>query len=351
MTLEPTPSLTMTIEDLSIPSPDLILDLLQAFRRSKLMFAAVELGVFDALQSELSLDTLVERLACDRMGLMTLLDSCVMIGLLQKSEGVYVNTPAATAYLTSTSDRRMTGYINYSNRVMWKMWANLEGTVREGTHRWKQTFDFDGPIFSHFFKTDQAMNEFLMGMHGFGMMTSPQIVNAFDLSRFRVLADLGGATGHLTIAACQRYRDLHGIVFDLPHALELARSMIHDSTVKDRVQVAGGDFFNDPLPAADLYAFGRILHDWDDAQAQKLMQRAFDALPSGGGLLIAEKILWDDGTGPAWSVLQSMNMMVCTEGRERTLSEYGSMLTRAGFQTVQAVRTNVPLDCILAIKN
>ncbi len=88
---------------------------------------------------------------------------------------------------------------------MWKLWGNLADAVREGTHRWKQTYGFDGPIFSHFFRDEAAKREFLMGMHGYGLISSPQVVGAFDLNRFHKLIDLGGATGHLAIAACQRY--------------------------------------------------------------------------------------------------------------------------------------------------
>jgi len=314
------------------------------------MFAAVELGVFDAVKVPKSLSNLSAELGCDRMALMTLLDSCVSLGLLTRNGDQYVNTPCAEAYLTQASPRRMTGYIHYSNRVMWKMWANLEDAVREGTHRWKQTFDFDGPLFSHFFRTDSAMQEFLMGMHGFGMITSPHVVNAFDLSRFRILADLGGATGHLAIAACQRYADMRGIVFDLPHALDLAKSMVEASGVSDRMEVIGGDFFQDPLPKADLYALGRIVHDWSESKIKTLLKRIFDALPSGGGLLIGEKIIWEDHTGPRWALMQSLNMIVCTEGRERTLSEYADLLEEAGFGCVQGIRTSVPLDAILATK-
>lgn len=315
------------------------------------MFAAVELGVFDAVKVPRQLDELTQELGCDRIALMTLLDSCVAFGLLTRIEDQYVNTPVAEAYLTQASPRRMTGYIHYSNRVMWKMWANLEDAVRDGTHRWKQTFDFDGPIFSHFFRTDESMQEFLMGMHGFGMITSPHVVNAFDLSRFRVLADLGGATGHLAIAACQRYAQMRGIVFDLPHALDLAKNMVTSSGVSDRMEVVGGDFFADPLPKADLYALGRIVHDWSEPKIKTLLKRIFEALPSGGGLLIGEKIIWEDRSGPRWALMQSLNMIVCTEGRERTLSDYAVLLEEAGFSSVQGFRTSVPLDAILAVKN
>ena len=340
----------MLATDVSIPDPAIVLDLIEAFRRSKTMFAAVELGVFDALESPKRLDELTSELRCDRTALMTLLDSCVSFGLLSRSEERYLNTPVAATYLTQDSPRRMTGYIHYSNSVMWKMWANLEDAIREGSNRWKQTFDLDGPIFSHFFRTDEAMQEFLMGMHGFGMITSPHVVNAFDLTRFKVIADLGGATGHLAIAACQRYSQLRGIVFDLPHALELAKSMVQKSGVSDRMEVLGGDFFQDTLPKADLYALGRIVHDWSEPKIRTLLRRIFDALPDGGGLLVGEKIIWEDRTGPRWALMQSLNMIVCTEGRERTLAEYASLLQDAGFSTVEGFRTSVPLDAILAIK-
>lgn len=341
----------MQSSDKSIPDPSIVLDLLEAFRRSKTMFAAVELGVFDVLQAEQSLEQLAVGLGCERIALMNLLDSCVAFGLLTRQDDRYVNTPVATTYLTQSSPRRMTGYIHYSNRVMWKMWSNLEDAVREGSNRWKQTFEVDMPIFSNFFRTEEAMKEFLMGMHGFGMITSPHIVNAFDLSRFSVLADLGGATGHLAIAACQRYSNLKGIVFDLPNALELAHEMVSKSGVSDRMNVLGGDFFQGELPKADLYALGRIVHDWSEPKIKLLLKRIYDALPSGGGLLIGEKVLWEDRTGPRWALMQSLNMIVCTEGRERTFAEYVALLEEAGFKSVEVFRTSVPLDAMLAVKD
>lgn len=70
------------------------------------------------------------------------------------------------------------------------------------------------------------MREFLMGMHGQGLLSSPQVVTAYDLSRFHRLVDLGGATGHLVIAACERYPQLRGVVFDLPETGALAHEII-----------------------------------------------------------------------------------------------------------------------------
>lgn len=347
----------MPAQDLTVPDATPVLDLLETFRRSKVMFAGVDLGLFDALRSgPQTAPALASRLSLHADSLAQLLDACVCLQLVTKrtpdagGDPLYANTPTATAYLTTDSPRRLTGYIQYSNNVMWKMWANLEGAIREGSHRWKETFGWDGPIFDHFFKTNDARREFLMGMHGYGVLSSPQVVNAFDLSRFKTMVDLGAATGHLVIAACERYPDLKGVAFDLPHALDLAREMTSASSAAARLSVAGGDFFQDPLPPADLYALGRIIHDWSPDKVAQLLKKIATALPAGGGLLIAEKMLGDDKTGPRWAQLQSLNMLICTEGRERTLGEYDTLLRAAGFREVTGVRLPVPIDAILAVK-
>jgi acetylserotonin N-methyltransferase len=335
----------------TVPDPAVVLDLLEAFRRSKTMFAAVSLGVFDALESgPRSLDDLATALPASADGLKRLLDACVGLQLLSYADGRYANTPAAATYLTTSSPRRLTGYIGYSNDVMWKLWANLEDAVREGTHRWQQTYGWDGPIFSNFFRTEAAKREFLMGMHGFGVISSPHVVAAFDLSRFKRLADLGAATGHLVIAACERCQNLHGVVFDLPEALPLAREIVSASTVADRIEFAGGDFFADPLPEADLYSLGRILHDWSQEKCVALLARIYAALPAGGALLIAEKLLQDDASGPRWGQMQNLNMLTCTEGKERTAAEYEKLLRQVGFSDIQAKTTTSPLDAVLAMK-
>jgi len=343
--------MTFMALDLTLADPTPVLELLVAFRRSKTMFAAVSLGVFDALASgPLSLANLAGQLRANAESLERLLDACVGLQLLHKTNGLYQNTAAATAYLCESSPQRLTGYLKYSNTVMWRLWEHLEDAVREGTNRWQQVYGWEGPIFSHFFRTEEAKREFLMGMHGFGLLSSPVVVSAFDLSNFKSFVDLGGATGHLAIAACRRYPEMRATVFDLPEAIPLARKIVAASGVADRVTIAGGDFFVDVLPAGDLFALGRILHDWSEEKIVKLLARIFERLPSGGGLLIAEKLLVDDQTGPTWAQMQNLNMLTCTEGKERTLGQYEALLKQAGFAEVKGVRTSAPLDAVLAIK-
>ncbi|MBM4067431.1 MAG: homocysteine methyltransferase [Planctomycetes bacterium] len=337
--------------DITAPDPGVVLDLLEAFRRSKTMVAAVSLGVFDRLASgPRTLTQLAAEVPANADALERLLDACVCLQLLRRRDGVYENAEATRAYLCKDSPTRLTGYINFSNDVMWKLWTHLEDAVREGTNRWKQAFNWDGPIFASFFRTEEFKREFLMGMHGYGLISSPHVVSAFDLSRFQRFIDLGGATGHLVIAACQRFPNLRGVVFDLPDALPLAREIVGSSPVAERIELVAGDFFYDALPQGDIFALGRILHDWPVDKISKLLGKIFARLPAGGGVLIAEKLLDEDKTGPRWAQMQSLNMLACTDGKERTLSEYEALLKQAGFSDVQGCRTPAPLDAVLAVK-
>jgi len=331
------------------PSP--VIDLVEAFRRSKAMFAAVSLGVFDLLErAPGNLATIALELRVKSDPLERLLDTCVGLKLLRRNGELYENELVASTYLCRSSKRALTGYILYSNDVLFQMWSHLEDAVREGTPRWKQTFGIEGGIFDHFFRTEEAKQTFVQGMHGLGVLSSPGVVRAFDLSRFRRLVDLGGATGHLAIAACERYPRLQAVVFDLPQVIDSARTQIRQSAIASRVEVAAGDFFRDALPEADLFAMSRIIHDWSEEKIHPLLAKIYERLPAGGGILLAEKLLRDDKTGPISAQLQSLNMLVCTEGKERSLEEYRQLLEPSGFRDVQGHVTGSPLDAILAVK-
>ena len=95
--------------------------------------------------------------------------------------------------------------------------------------------------------------------------------------------DLGGATGHLCIAACEAWPGLHATVLDLPAVEKFARAYINASAVADRLDFQAADFFADALPPSDLYSLGRILHDWTDKKIISLLDKIVASLPSGGG--------------------------------------------------------------------
>jgi acetylserotonin O-methyltransferase len=325
------------------PQPQTVPDLIEAFRRSKTMFTAVELGVFD--RTPLTAAAFAAGAGADPRAAELLLDACVSLGLLTKAAGVYTNTAEADDYLRTASPRTMAGYILYSNRVLWRLWDHLPDAVREGTHRWPQAFAMEGPIFSHFFRTEESMRTFLTGLHGLGQLSSPQAVRAHDLSGVRHFVDLGGGTGHLALAFLDAYPGARATVFDLPRVIPLTREF-----TGGRVECVEGDFFADPLPPGDCYALARILHDWAPEKIERLLAKIHAALAPGGRLLICEALLNEERTGPVHAFMQSVNMLTCTEGRERTASEYEALCRAAGFGEVRAAVTGAAVDAVVAIK-
>jgi acetylserotonin O-methyltransferase len=334
-------------------SPAPVLDLIEAFRRSKTMFTAVRLGVFNSLarKSPQSADELAAALNLNVSALARLLDGCLALALLQRVDSRYQNAPVAARYLADNSPDTLANYVLYSDQSLYQLWAHLDDAVREGTNRWTQAFGSRDALFDHYFRDHAATAAFLGGMHGFGQIASPLIVRAFDLSRFQHLVDLGGATGHLAIAACEAYLNLRATVLDLPRVEEFAREHVARSSVADRIQVVAGDFFSGDLTPGDLYYLGRILHDWSEDKIVKLLARIFAALPSGGALLIGETLVNDDRSGPVYTLMQDLNMLVCTDGRERTFAEYRALLSAAGFTGIDFRRAGSLIDAILATKS
>jgi acetylserotonin N-methyltransferase len=335
-----------------VPSPGPLLTLLDAFRSSKVMFVAVSLRVFDLIEREpASAEKLAAELHVLAEPLERLLDACVGLGLARKQNGIYQNQPVASTYLCRGTPNTLAGYVLYSDKVLFELWGHLENAIRRGEPQWTSAFHEEGGIFDHFFRTKEDTQNFLQGMHGLGLLSSPQIVSAFDLSRHKKFVDLGGATGHLAMAACERYPGMHAILFDLPQVIDSVQQQIAASSAGPRIECRKGDFFTgEELPEADLFGLGKILHDWPDEKASKLLRAIYAHLPSGGGILLAEKLLQEDRSGPLDAQLQSLNMLVCTEGRERTLGEFRTLLESAGFREVRGQVTGAPLDAVFAIK-
>jgi acetylserotonin O-methyltransferase len=336
----------------SDPQSEAVIALMDGFRASKALFTAVQLGLFDRLDGRsATCDELARETGCVPHALERLLGFCTARGLLSvDAQGFYRNTVTADRFLRNHSPETLTGYILYSDRILYRLWGRLVDALHEGTNRWTQEFGAKDDIFDHFFSSDEDKEVFLKGMHGFGVTTSPRVAAAFDLSRFATFVDLGGGTGHLTIEACRRYPGMQGVVFDLPKVRPVAERHVKAAGMADRITFAGGSFFEDALPEGDLYAMGRILHDWSEEKVRLLVRRAYEALPQGGGLLLAEKLLNPLKDGPATAQLQSLNMLICTEGRERTAAEYEALAREAGFREVRTARTGGAVDAVLAFK-
>ena len=170
-------------------------------------------------------------------------------------------------------------------------------------------------------------------------MVAEQVLDAYDFGRHKHLMDVGGGQGAFQMAVAARHSKLALSLFDLPAVAERARAALGG-----RVAVHVGSFLTDPLPVgADIITLVRILHDHDDAQAMILLRNIFAALPTGGTLLIAEPFAGTQGAAAMGEAYFGLYLQAMGSGRPRTFAEIKTMLCSAGFASVRAINTALPL--------
>jgi SAM-dependent methyltransferase len=118
-------------------------------------------------------------------------------------------------------------------------------------------------------------------------------LDTVDLQSVTTFVDLGGNTGEFAIQVCRRSPKVEAVVVDLPVVCELGRRHVAASASADvasRVAFFPADMRSQALPApADLVSFKSVLHDWPDADAEKLLERGCGVVRPGGRLLIFER--------------------------------------------------------------
>src|SRR5690606_28779338 len=145
--------------------------------------------------------------------------------------------------------------------------------------------------------------------------------------------DVGGGRGHLLQAILARAPETNGILFELPHVIADAAE-----AASERLTLAAGDFFADPLPSADAYVLMEVLHDWDDEHARRILEGVRRSAPAHARLLIVEAVVSAE-PGPAFGKTLDVIMLAITGGRERTQAEYALLLRETGFQLERVIPT------------
>jgi 16S rRNA G1207 methylase RsmC len=152
------------------------------------------------------------------------------------------------------------------------------------------------------------------------------IAASYDFSAFGKLVDVGGGNGPLLIGILKANPNLHGIVFDLPHAANKAREKIAEAGMQSRCEALGGDFFKEAPSCADAYIIKHVVHDWDDERAIAILRNVRSAMNSGGRLLIAEGVFPARIDQSDLSRGAAVNMLVSTGGRQRSEAEFRAIL-------------------------
>ncbi|XP_035873142.1 probable bifunctional dTTP/UTP pyrophosphatase/methyltransferase protein [Phyllostomus discolor] len=337
----------------SLP-PTAIVELIDGFKGSKALFTACKMKVFDLLGDEGPLSTadVARKIGASEGGTGQLLDVCAGLGLLDKTEGGYSNTPLATLYLLSDGEYSLHSFIMTQEEVSWPFFSYLDFAVREGTVQAQRALGTAGEDHYQecFYKNREKKLQFMRAMHGHTKVAARHVATAFDLSGFTSACDLGGSTGALAYELARQYPGLKVTIFDLPEVIEDAVFFKPHGPEAGQVSFVPGDFFQDTLPEADLYIVSKILHNWPDDKVHQLLSRISRSCKPGGGLLVAEQLLDEDKCRPLPALMMSLNMTVLFQARERSLSEYRSLLQAHGFTDVRAVRTGSTSDAVLATR-
>jgi C-methyltransferase len=210
-------------------------------------------------------------------------------------------------------------------------WGALEECVRDGRsmmERERHTNPF------------AQMPEHVLEMLGKSMaffvgQTAPSIVEAYDFSRFGTLVEVGGGRGILLSTILAANPDLRGVLFDLPYMIGHARERLADSGVADRCELVAGDFFEGVPGDGDVYLLNNVIHDWSDARSVEILKNCHTAMKPGTVLLIAETLYPDqfDTSLPAQIAARSdINMMINLGAKERSRTDFRSLLDQAGFE-------------------
>ena len=331
-------------------SPDAILQLGLGFWGSKTLLSAVELGLFTALaEGPLDLATLTARLKLHPRAARDFLDALVALGMLERSGGRYANTPATGSFLDRRKPAYLGGILEMANARLYPFWGALTEALRTGEpqNEAKQGRD----LFDELYNDPTALAEFLKAMTGLSLGSARAIAGTFPWAGSRSFVDIGTAQGALAATLAKAHPHLTGIGFDLPAVRPHFEAFVADHGLSSRLSFQGGDFFVDPLPAADVIVMGHVLHDWGLEKKHQLIGKAHRALPAGGSLIVYETIIDDDRRKNAFGLLMSLNMLIETrEGFDYTAADCIGWMKQAGFAETRVEPLAGPESMVIGIK-
>jgi len=320
-----------TRTDTVTPVP--LMQLATAFWAFKTLAAAHELDLFTRASTSggITMPELSECLRIDPRPAEMLLTGCAALGLLEKHGTRYCNSPLAEKFLVRGTQYYFGGFVEMLDKRLYPGWDQLLQALRtncpttwDPAHQ-KSLFEAEDPA---------MLATFWEAMHSLSTFTARVLGQAIDFGLFTRLLDVGGGSAAFDIELCRRYPQLHATVYDLRFVTDIATEKVAKAGLQDRITTAPGDFFADPVyPAGhDVILLSMIMHDWDEARDREILRKCYEALPSGGAVIISELLVNDEKTGPAPAALMSLNMLIETEqGRNYSPAEYTAWLDQLGF--------------------
>jgi cyclopropane fatty-acyl-phospholipid synthase-like methyltransferase len=306
---------------------------------------ADEIGIFSSLEaSPLSIEDAAREFQISEEWAEILLGALASLQLIRLQDGRFHNGAAARSFFLPDGPYyagftlRYFATRNTFERLQQAVWGRpssppLPATSAEATvYQVREWSDADYTL--------ERAERSARTMHGLSFPGAVALARNADFSGVRRLLDVAGGAGGFSIALAQRYPNLRCTVAELPIVCQVSRRYIDKYGVEDRVDTLAFNMFFDEWPTGyDAIFFSCALHDWDLSHRLELMQRAFQALPSGGAICIHEMLLSDLADGPIAPALYSLSMRIGTLGKQFTVPELRQALERVGFTHVTVQNT------------
>lgn len=331
-------------------TPDSIMQLGLGFWSSKTLLTAVELGLFTELANgPLDAKTLTGRLGIHARAANDFFDSLVALRMLERNGDLYENTQQTNLFLDKEKPSYVGGMLEMANARLYPFWGSLTEALRTGLPQNEATRGEN--FFTTLYADAGRLEGFLKAMTGLSMGTAMAIAQKFPWDRYKTFVDVGAAQGALPVQIALAHNHLSGGGFDLPPVRPVFEKYVNSHGLSDRLCFYSGDFFGDQLPAADVLVMGHILHDWNLEDKQKLLSKAYEALPQGGALIVYETLIDDDRRQNAFGLLMSLNMLIETPGGfDYTGADCVSWMRKVGFRETRVEHLIGPDSMVIGVK-
>ncbi|MFE3783988.1 methyltransferase [Amycolatopsis sp. NPDC059090] len=328
---------------------DRIVQLGLGFWPAKVLLTAVELGVYSVLAAEgpADLTVLSERLGLHPRGARDFFDCQVALGLLERTDGVYANSPDTDRYLDRAKDTYIGGLLEMAQERWYRSWGNLSEALRTGEPQNNLGADTGDP-FDALYSDPELASRFQKAMTGGSMAAAQALAAAFPWDRYRSIADIGCSEGNLLNIVLTAHPYLSGTGFDLPAVKTDFGRTVERTGLSGRMRFVPGSFLTDPLPSAEVVVFGRVLHDWDLATKRMLLRKAYEALPPGGAVVVYESMIDDDRRTNTFGLLTSLHMLLESPGGfDYTGADCVRWMVDAGFADCSASPLDGPVSVVV----
>ena len=338
-------------------APDVapILQTAFGFWSAKVLLSAVELGLFTRLgQRRLDAVELGKELELHPRGTYDFFDSLVALGFLAREgdgpQAKYHNTETGLVFLDRSSPRYVGGILEMLNARLFRFWNDLPEALRTGQPQ-NEVKRGGKSIFEELYAEQPKLEQFMCAMTGLSRINFEAFAQKFDFGPYQTLCDVGGATGLLCMEVAKRHPHLACTSFDLPVVEPIAKKAIAAAGLSARVRTAAGNFFEDPLPSADVITMGMILHDWNLEKKMHLIRSAYQSLPSGGALVAIEALIDDRRRENVFGLLMSLNMLIeFGDAFDFTGADFQKWCREVGFRRFDVIPLAGPSSAAVAYK-